>query len=288
MRDFMLTYGEDLQVPLFFGLLLSFIVFEALFPFRHTQISQMKRRATNAGLTLLSILVLPVVPVTFISAATWAQSKQFGLFNIIPPFPFFAELLCVLLIRGFISFFTHFLNHKVPWLWRLHRVHHLDTELDVSSTVRFHPLEMPVSMFIGIPVVLLFGLDPWILIFYELFDVSVTLFSHSNIRLPGSLNRALRYIIVTPALHRVHHSSIHRETDSNFSAVFPVWDLVFGTFRTGTQFPPTTMQLGLDAPRDERTNSIGWLLVSPFIDINGAASSNELGATAVTAKESDT
>jgi sterol desaturase/sphingolipid hydroxylase (fatty acid hydroxylase superfamily) len=169
-----------------------------------------------------------------------------------------------LLIRGFVSFGTHWLNHKVPFLWRFHRVHHLDTELDVSSTVRFHPLEMPISLLLGLPVVVGFGLSPWVLIFYELLDVSVTLFSHSNIRVPPWLDRPLRYVIVTPNLHTVHHSTHRPETDSNFSAVFPIWDVIMGTFRTETRQPLESMPLGLDDVRDARAHRFWWLLASPF------------------------
>src|SRR5690606_31490348 len=112
-----------------------------------------------------------------------------------------------LLIRGFISFFTHFLSHKIPFLWRIHRVHHSDTEMDVSTNVRFHPFEFLFNTIIGVPIILLFGLPVWTLLFYELLDVVITLVSHSNISFPARMERMLRYIIVTPDLHRIHHSS---------------------------------------------------------------------------------
>ena len=172
--------------------------------------------------------------------------------------------IATLLLRGFISFITHYLMHKVHMLWRIHRVHHLDTELDVSTTVRFHPLEFLVNIFIGVPIILLFGFPVWVLMLYELIDVVITLVSHSNITLPKKLDSVLRYIIVTPDLHRVHHSSHQPETDSNFSAVFPVWDLIFGTFETHTRQSKRTMELGLEEVRDDRINNILWLLISPF------------------------
>ena len=146
----------------------------------------------------------------------------------------------------------------------MHRVHHLDKEIDVSTTVRFHPLEFVISTLIGLPAILLFGLSPWMLIMYELLDATVTVFSHANIRLSRKLT-FLRYLIVTPDLHRVHHSSFQPETDSNFSAVFPVWDILFGTFRTQTAQPPETMELGLSSVRDERTDRFWWLMVSPAL-----------------------
>jgi sterol desaturase/sphingolipid hydroxylase (fatty acid hydroxylase superfamily) len=117
---------------------------------------------------------------------------------------------------------------------------------------------------IGVPVIVLFGLPVWVLMLYELLDVVVTLISHANISFPKGIERIIRYIIVTPNLHRVHHSAYQAETDTNFSAVFPIWDIIFGTFKTDTSLPPAEMKLGLEAVRDERTNNIVWLLLSPF------------------------
>jgi sterol desaturase/sphingolipid hydroxylase (fatty acid hydroxylase superfamily) len=218
---------------------------------------------------MVTVASLPLLPVSFITAAWWAQQHNFGLLNLIGDhLPLSALVFLTLFLRGFVSFGTHYLNHRVPFLWRFHRVHHFDTELDVSSTVRFHPFEMPLSLAIGLPAVLLFGLSPWVLIFYELLDVSVNLFSHANIRVAPLLNRYLRYLIVTPDLHKVHHSSYKPETDSNFSAVFPIWDILLGTFRTETREPLETMPLGLEDKRDPQANGFWWLLVSPFVPVH--------------------
>ena len=279
MKDLMLLSGEALQVYLFFSLLAGFVVLERLIPKRHPDASQKSRWLTNAGLSTLSILTLPLLPLSFITAAWWAQQQGIGLLNLFAgQLPEFSIVTLTLLLRGFVSFATHYLNHKVPLLWRLHRVHHLDTELDVSSTVRFHPLEMPISLLIGLPMVVLFGLSPWVLIFYELLDVAVTLFSHANIRLPRRLNNLLRYLIVTPDLHKVHHSVFTPETDSNFSAVFPVWDIIFGTYRTQTRAPLETMPLGLEELRDPEANRFWWLLVSPFLTRKSIATGAALRA----------
>ena len=265
MERLMLTHGEVLQYALFLGLFVAFLATERLVPKRRPEGSQVRRWLTNAALTIVTVLTLPLVPVSFVAAAFWAQDNGIGLLNLLPvALPDLVLVATTLLIRGFVSFGTHWLNHKVPLLWRFHRVHHLDTELDVSSTVRFHPLEMPISLLLGLPVVVGFGLSPWVLIFYELLDVSVTLFSHSNIRVPPWLDRPLRYVIVTPNLHTVHHSTHRPETDSNFSAVFPIWDVIMGTFRTETRQPLESMPLGLDDVRDARAHSFWWLLASPF------------------------
>jgi len=214
-------------------------------------------------MTFIAIITMMVIPVSFVSSAQFAQEKHWGLFYLVNP-GWVITAIATLLLRGFISFITHYLMHKVHMLWRIHRVHHLDTELDVSTTVRFHPLEFLVNIFIGVPIILLFGFPVWVLMLYELIDVVITLVSHSNITLPKKLDSVLRYFIVTPDLHRVHHSSHQPETDSNFSAVFPVWDLIFGTFETHTRQSKRTMELGLEEVRDDRINNILWLLISPF------------------------
>ena len=122
----------------------------------------------------------------------------------------------------------------------------------------------PAPLFWAVPLVIAFGLTPWILMIYELLDVGVTLFSHSNIRLPAWLDAGLRRVIVTPDLHRVHHSTWQPETDSNFGAVFPIWDMVFGTYRTRTRDAPETMRLGLADDRGREVNELVWLLRSAF------------------------
>jgi sterol desaturase/sphingolipid hydroxylase (fatty acid hydroxylase superfamily) len=217
---------------------------------------------TNTLLTALNVVVLSLLPVSFFGVAIWSQQHGLGLLAN-TALPAGGAVAATLLGRGFISWCTHYLNHKVPVLWRVHRVHHLDTELDVTTTVRFHPLEFVVGLVIGAPIVVLLGLTPWVLLFYEILDAGVTLFSHANVRIPAGLDRVLRYVIVTPDLHRIHHSAWVTETDSNFSAVFPIWDIVLGTFRAESREPQERMTLGLEV-RDGREQRLGWLLTSPM------------------------
>ena len=263
ISQWLLEHGSDAQFVLFFSLFGLFAGAEILIPKRRRSPHSSGRWRTNLLLTALNVGVLSTLPIHLIGVAIWAQNRQVGVLNHINV-PMGALIVSTLLVRGLISFATHYLLHKVPWLWRIHRVHHWDIQLDVTSTVRFHPLEFIVTLIPGILVVMLFGLSPWILMLYELLDVSVTLFSHSNIRVPTAIDRVLRYIIVTPDLHRIHHSVDPRETDQNFGAVFPIWDILFGTFRTTSRYPQETMPLGLDTPRDQRIYHLVWLLTSPF------------------------
>ena len=261
MQDLMLAEGGNLQFFLFFLCLIIFALAERCWP-RRTTPGYSKRITTNALLTLSNVVLIPLVPISIVTAGFWAESQGYGLINnVAHQIPVVVVIITTLLLRGFISFFTHLLNHKVPMFWRLHRVHHMDSALDVSSTVRFHPLEMFITTLVSVPLVVVLGLPPWVLLFYELFDVCVTLFSHSNLRLPKRIEKWLRYIIVTPGLHTVHHSNNPMETDKNFSAVFPIWDVIFGTFNSGDT-PP--VGLGLKEFQGDQVNHFAWLLISPF------------------------
>jgi sterol desaturase/sphingolipid hydroxylase (fatty acid hydroxylase superfamily) len=263
LSEWLLANGGDLQIAVFFGLFVLLAGAERLVPRRTGHPQRRVRWPANIGLTALNLVLLGALPLSFISAAQWASIEGWGVLNlIVVPLPL--AVSANLLLRGFVSFFTHFLVHKVPILWRIHRVHHLDTDLDVSTTVRIHPLEFVVNLAIGIPLVVGFGFSPWMLLLYEVVDVCVTLWSHSNVRLPAAVDRVLRYWVVTPDLHRIHHSTWQPETDSNFSAVFPIWDIIFGTFRPTARLDQDIMPLGLDKIRGSRANRLSWLLMSPF------------------------
>jgi len=263
--DWILKHGENLQIAGFFSILAVLVVAERLAPRRTGAMSRTTRWPVNFFLTFVNLAAMSVLPVSFIGAALWAESHGVGLLHrlTLPPI---AAVAITLLVRAFISFFTHYLNHMVPLFWRVHRVHHLDTELDVSTTVRFHPLEFVIGLLPGVPIVVAFGLAPWALMLYELLDVAVTLWSHSNVRLPASANRALRYLVVTPDSHRVHHSAWRPETNSNFGAVFPLWDVVFGTFRAEPRDGHERMRLGLDEVRGVDAQRPLWLLGRVLIE----------------------
>lgn len=265
VAHWILTHGESLQVALFLVLLVGLAAVESLVPVRRGPMGRSRRWPTNLFFTLLNLLALGVLPVSIVSAAFWAEQHQWGLLNQVPG-PAAVTVGVTLVARAFISFFTHYLMHQVPLFWRLHRVHHLATELDVTTTVRFHPVEFFVQTLPAVPIVVAFGLTPWVLVSYEILDVAVTLWTHSNTRFPVGLDRVLRYVVVTPSLHRVHHSAWVPETNSNYGAIFPLWDLVFGTYRSTPRADERTMRLGLEEVRGRAAHRPLWLLGSVFID----------------------
>jgi len=263
LQRWILANGDTLQVGLFFGLLFVLAGVEWLVPRRSGPMDRNARWPTNLLFTFLNLMMLGLLPISIVSTAFWAEERGYGLLNQFA-LPISVAVIVTLLVRGFISFFTHYLMHMVPALWRLHRVHHLDTELDVTTTVRVHPLEFAVQIILAAPIVVAFGQTPWVLVLYETLDVVVTLWTHSNTRLPVVIDRLLRYVVVTPDLHRIHHSSWQPETNSNFGAVFPVWDLIFGTFRAEPRNSHERMRLGLEEVRGRNAQRPLWLLGSPL------------------------
>lgn len=258
-----LEHNEALSFALYFSLLGGLAVAERRWPRRQQNGDRKVRWSTNMLLTVMNIAIMSILPLSIVSAAYWAEAQDVGLLQHLS-LPASLSAAVTLAVRALLSFATHYLMHAVPVLWRIHRVHHLDTELDVSTTVRFHPLEFLAQAVPALPVVVLVGLTPWVLVCYELLDLIVTMWSHSNVRLPAVIDRVVRCVFVTPDVHRVHHSSWHPETDSNFGAVFTFWDVVFGTFRTQTRAPHEAMELGLSEVRGPRAHRPFWLLVSPL------------------------
>jgi sterol desaturase/sphingolipid hydroxylase (fatty acid hydroxylase superfamily) len=149
--------------------------------------------------------------------------------------------------------------------WRLHRVHHSDAGFDVSTAVRFHPLEFVVQVPVSVASIYALGIPPAAIIVYELLDAAMAVWTHANVHVPSWVERPLRLVLVTPAMHRIHHSSLVAETDSNFGATFSLWDRLFGTMRQKTGDELASMQIGLSECQDQRSRSLPWLLKLPFI-----------------------
>jgi sterol desaturase/sphingolipid hydroxylase (fatty acid hydroxylase superfamily) len=267
--DWLITHGETVQFGAYFTWLAALAIAELAWPHRPGPMQRGRRWTTNFALTVLNVSALGVLPIGFLGVALWAQREGIGILNVVPlPVP--ALIGANLLARSFIAFLTHYLMHMVPAFWRVHRVHHLDTELDISTTVRFHPLEFVVGLALGVPIVVALGLTPWMLVAYEIGDGVVNLWTHSNTRLPGSIDRAIRRVITTPSLHRIHHSAWKPETNSNYGAVFPLWDIVFGTYRTETREPSERMLLGLEDTRGAAAQQLGSLLTLATPDENAS------------------
>jgi sterol desaturase/sphingolipid hydroxylase (fatty acid hydroxylase superfamily) len=257
-------YGETLQYVVYFGLLAALAGLEALAPRRTREAERTRRWPPNFGLTLLNILVLGALPVSGIGVAILAESRGWGLLQW-RPVPPWAALLVAVVGRSLVSYAVHVAMHRMPALWRIHRVHHTDPFLDVSTTVRFHPLEFLVQLGPNVLLLLALGLPVWTLVCYEILDTATNLGIHANVRVPPALDRWLRSVVVTPDMHRVHHSAAWPETDRNYGVVLSWWDRLFGTYQAAARCGPDEMVLGLAECQDGRARSLGWLLRLPWM-----------------------
>jgi sterol desaturase/sphingolipid hydroxylase (fatty acid hydroxylase superfamily) len=270
VEAFLRAQFEPLQYVAFFGVFLVFAAIETATPRDPAAPERLRRWPANSLLTAINIVIIGALPVSAIAAADYAFSQHIGVLNVIAVAPLTA-FAAGFLGRAFLSWFTHFLNHKVPFLWAIHRVHHTDTRLDVSTTVRFHPLEFVFTTPLTLVGIVALGVPPVALLVYEIMDAAVTVFSHANVRLPRWLDLPLRLFIVTPDVHRVHHSSYQPETDSNYGAVLTIWDRVLGTYRAKAPADLAAQETGLSEVQDTRSRSLLWLLVLPFIALRRRA-----------------
>jgi sterol desaturase/sphingolipid hydroxylase (fatty acid hydroxylase superfamily) len=255
--------GETTLFVLFGGAVTLLALAETRAAMRTSGADRRRRWPANFALTALNIAVIGAVPLSATVVADRARDAGFGILNLWPV-PLWAGIALTFLGFSLQSWAVHLAMHKVPFLWRTHRVHHTDTHLDVSTTVRFHPLEILLQAPVSAAVTAALGAPVAGVILYGLFDAVVNAFSHANLRLPASTDRALGWIIVTPHLHRVHHSPVWPETDSNFGATLPIWDRLFGTFHAKAPEDLSRQAIGLREMQDDRAASLLWALTLPF------------------------
>ena len=224
-----------------------------------------QRWPANFGLGLINMSLVPLAPISGFLAAGWAKRNGIGVLNWLEVWWLFAAI-ATMAIQSFAAYATHRLFHSSPWLWRVHRVHHFDTAIDVSTGLRHHPLEMVLTLLIDSLVAIIFGLLPLALMFYGIIELMFALFSHANIKLPGKIDQTLRVFFVTPRIHAIHHSAYQPETDSNYGTVLTIWDRLFGTYSDFRADCPELIQFGLLELQDDRADDLWWQLKSPVLD----------------------
>jgi sterol desaturase/sphingolipid hydroxylase (fatty acid hydroxylase superfamily) len=247
--------------------LISFALFawwETRFPRKRLTQSRALRWGNNLALIVLNnILVALFLPILAFQAAHIAEEGSYGVFNLLN-FPGIAELIISVLLLDLIIYLQHLLFHRVPPLWKLHRMHHADQDIDVTTAARFHPLEIILSMLIKISAVLLLGVSPLAVVIFEVLLNASAMFNHSNGRLPIKLDSWIRTLIVTPDMHRVHHSVIREETHSNFGFFLSVWDRLFHTYRAQPQLGHDGCTIGLEQFRRPDEQRLDKMLTQPF------------------------
>lgn len=262
------TANQELiaRLSVFIGVLLLMLIWEHFAPRRVTSEITWRRRTNNLILVLVNTLVVRfLVPVAAVSMAAIAIVNNWGLFNIFTINVWLSSILSFLML-DLIIYFQHRLFHKYFVLWRLHRVHHSDTEFDVSTGVRFHSLEIILSICIKIAAVALIGPPVVAVIMFELVLNATSLFNHGNVAIPAKLDGYLRWLLVTPDMHRVHHSAINEETNSNFGFNIPWWDRLFLTYRNQPKLGHQNLKIGLNEFRDGKFFNVLWLLKQPMLN----------------------
>ena len=261
-----MEYEALIRLSVFLGLFALFAGAEALRPRRARAQPRARRWATNWAMSLLNTATLNLLslalPLLAVGAALDAQAQGWGLFNRLA-WPGWLEIVLAILILDLAIWAQHLITHKVPLLWRLHRVHHADRDIDVTTAIRFHPVEIGLSMLLKIGLVYALGPAALAVVLFEVLLNGTALFNHANWRLPLPLDRALRLVLVTPDMHRVHHSVHRHEHDSNYGFALSIWDRIFGTYIAQPDKGHEGMTIGLHW-QDDRPARLGWALWLPF------------------------
>ncbi|MHC8510253.1 MAG: sterol desaturase family protein [Rhodospirillales bacterium] len=264
VSSWLLAHESALRLAAFAGVLVLMSGLEALWPRRVRGRPRAGRWSANIGVVVIAaMLARAVMPLLPVGAALWAEARGFGLFNALE-IPLVIAVPAAVVLLDLAIYAQHVLFHKVPVLWRLHRMHHSDVDLDATSGVRFHPVEIILSLMIKIVLAVLLGAPAAAVMIFELLLNTTAMFSHANLNLPARADAALRRVIVTPDMHRVHHSTLRAEHDTNYGFNLSIWDRLFGTYTAEPGGGHTGMTLGLDDFRDPAVQRLDKLLMQPF------------------------
>ncbi|VAW80104.1 Fatty acid hydroxylase family (carotene hydroxylase/sterol desaturase) [hydrothermal vent metagenome] len=266
LESFVMSNEVPVRMSFFFGVFAIMALWELAAPRRRLQHSKWVRWSNNIGLVFFNSFVIRVLfPTAAAGMALFVGDQGWGVFNYFPV-PFWVAVAGSVVMLDFFIWLQHVMVHAVPLLWRLHRVHHADLDYDVTTGARFHPLEILLSMGIKFAVILLLGPPVLAVVLFEIILNATAMFNHSNVSLPVGLDRVLRWFLVTPDMHRVHHSVEDDEANSNFGFSLPWWDRLFGTYRAQPRAGHEGMTIGIRSFRQDKWCS--WLpgmLAIPFI-----------------------
>lgn len=273
--DELLSQEPAVRMGAFAGVFILMALWEVLAPRRDWRIRKGYRWLNNLGVVALDAAVVRVLfPAAAVGTALFVEAQGWGLFRLIEA-PYWLMIVLAVIVLDFAIWAQHVLFHAVPALWRLHRMHHADLDFDVTTGLRFHPVEILLSMFIKAGVIVMLGVPALAVLIFEVLLNATSMFNHGNVQLPKRLDRVLRWIVVTPEMHRVHHSWYPSETNSNFGFNLPWWDRMFGTYRPQPRDGHVAMTIGINLFRDPRELRLDRMLWQPF---RGSAHSYPLNA----------
>jgi len=264
-NNWILEHEISIRLGFFFGVFAAIAIWELIAPCRALTLSRLIRWSNNLGLVFLNSLILRLLfPAAAAGVAVLAQQRGWGLLNLYEA-PFLLAAVASVVIMDGVIYLQHVMFHAVPALWRLHRVHHADPDYDVTTGARFHPLEIILSMLIKFATIVMLGPPVVAVVIFEVLLNATAMFNHGNIRLPTGIDRILRLLVVTPDMHRVHHSVEDDEANSNFGFSLPWWDRLFGTYRDQPRAGHQGMTIGIH--KYHEPGQITWLpgmLILPF------------------------
>ena len=264
-NEFALANEPAIRLAAFFGIFALMASWEAAAPRRARLHTRAVRWTANLGLVVLnSVLLRLVFPLAAVGFASFATARGWGLLNNFA-LPEWAALVLAVVALDFAIYLQHVMFHAVPALWRLHRVHHADPDFDVTTGARFHPIEIALSMLIKFATITVLGPPVLAVVIFEVLLNATAMFNHGNIRLPAAVDRVLRWFVVTPDMHRVHHSVEDDETNSNFGFNLPWWDRLFGTYRAQPRAGHEAMTIGIHGHTDpHEVARLDGMLMLPF------------------------
>ncbi len=271
---------QEIRTYAFLSIIISVMIWELIAPKRPLVQSKIKRWLNNISLVGLdTLLVKLLLPAGAFGVALWAEKQGLGLFNNLD-MSMSAKIILSVIILDMIIYWQHRLFHVVPLFWRLHQVHHADRDIDVTSGLRFHPIEIFISMLIKFVAVIALGAPALAVVLFEVILNGMAMFNHGNIRLPKALDSVLRLLFVTPDVHRVHHSILKHETNSNYGFNLSIWDRIFGSYHAQPDLGHDKMTIGLEQYQgDTPTASIVWMLKLPFTEKGGIYSQPDIKRT---------
>lgn len=266
MGEWLLNHEPQVRLSCFFGVLGLMAIWELIAPRRALTASKALRWASNLSLVVLnSVLLRLLFPAAAVGMALLAAERHWGLLNNVS-LPVGLGIIVAVVALDFAIYLQHVMFHAVPALWRLHRVHHADLDFDVTTGARFHPIEIVLSMLIKFAVIAALGPAPLAVLIFEVLLNATAMFNHSNVRIPLGIDRVLRWLVVTPDMHRVHHSIEDHETNSNFGFNLPLWDRLFGTYKDQPDAGHDGMTIGIRDLRAPRlTAALPGMLWLPFV-----------------------
>jgi sterol desaturase/sphingolipid hydroxylase (fatty acid hydroxylase superfamily) len=281
------TWSEPaVRFAVFAAVLLSMAALELLMPKRALTSTKSTRWITNFSIVGLATLLVRVMaalprlivptllPLTAVAAALWAEKAGFGLLPWLGQalgLPYWLLVLAAIIILDFAIWLQHVISHKVPAIWAFHQVHHADLDFDVTTAIRFHPVEIALSMLYKMVWVVALGVSPLAVVLFEMILNAGAMFNHANVALPGWLDRVLRLVIVTPDMHRVHHSVLRTEHDSNYGFSLSIWDRMAGTYTDQPAGGHQGMTIGLSGYQTDAPTRLGWSLTVPFRGTSASA-----------------